>query len=123
MKFTSGAASTGTEAPSLFMISPLSPPYDLDQIPSLVLYSLMFFLSNHDIMVAEGKTSGTGGQRPELRVHFALPMTAARENVNQASLVPPAYMQQDHQQSNLGAPPSITIQLESMTQPPYQDTT
>ncbi|KAF5609466.1 uncharacterized protein FSUBG_3940 [Fusarium subglutinans] len=78
MKFTSSAGSTGTEAPSPFMISsPSSLPYDSEypfplnvradlwysEIPSLVLYSLVFFLSKHYITVARDKTPGTGGQR------------------------------------------------------------
>ncbi|KAF5987693.1 hypothetical protein FBULB1_1781 [Fusarium bulbicola] len=33
------------------------------EIPSLVLYSLVFFLSKHDVTVARDKTPGTGGQR------------------------------------------------------------
>ncbi|KAF5570931.1 hypothetical protein FPHYL_877 [Fusarium phyllophilum] len=91
MKFTSSAGSTGTEAPSPFMIScPSSLPYDLEYLfvrcQSLALYSLLFFLRSRDLMVTKGKTS------------------AVRQNANHDSLVPPANMQQDNHQS-IVAPP------------------
>ncbi|KAF5672407.1 hypothetical protein FCIRC_8415 [Fusarium circinatum] len=56
----------------------------------------------------------------------ALLMAAARQNVNQDSLVAPADMRQDNDQSNLQsnlvAPLNVVIQLDSTTQPPCRCT-